>query len=326
MKQRHGGSEEAAGMLGQLGAAQGSEEAAQDGEGSHTTLVKAAWLWFFSGTYMQTHNIEYYQEEGEFHTRWRAVTSLRLWSHSGKSCSWSVAIDGHRLSIIFEKSGVSHKFPMSRKRQMSHPSSRRARRGIWGITSQQASHQVWENYWTNHPQSHFLSTLRLAGISIIDLTQANHARLTQLLSQRTWSAPLIRDSIGFCSLGLQQSPWHSLIASLWLNWWDMDGWILPGSLGSKGQNQWYKVQLAVSHYSYPQPTILRPMLFSIFTNSLDDQMQCIFSTFADNTKLGAWICQQRERQVCYSNEYPKAGKMGWQKHQTLSKVNAKTCT
>lgn len=42
MKQRHGGSEEAAGMLGQLGAAQGSEEAAQDGEGSHTTLVKAA--------------------------------------------------------------------------------------------------------------------------------------------------------------------------------------------------------------------------------------------------------------------------------------------
>lgn len=135
------------------------------------------------------HTAENYQEEGEFHTQWRAVTSLRLWRHRGIACSWSVSIDGHRLSIIFEKSGVSQKFPMSKKRQMSHPSSRRARRGIWGITSQQASHQVWENYWTNHPQCHFLSTLRLAGISIIDLTQANHAWLTQLLSQRTRSAP-----------------------------------------------------------------------------------------------------------------------------------------
>ena len=44
----------------------------------------------------------------------------------GSEASWSMSLPGHSLSL------VTLRFPMTAKRQMSHLSSRRARRRIWG--------------------------------------------------------------------------------------------------------------------------------------------------------------------------------------------------
>lgn len=44
--------------------------------------------------------------------------------------------------------------------------------------------------------------------------------------------------------------------------------------------------------STPQPVMLGPILLPVFTNSLDDLMECTFSKFADNSKLAVGICQR----------------------------------
>ncbi|KAK4806869.1 LOW QUALITY PROTEIN: hypothetical protein QYF61_012590 [Mycteria americana] len=55
---------------------------------------------------------------------------------------------------------------------------------------------------------------------------------------------------------------------------------LAGTLGSKGGEQLYKVQLGL---------ILRLILFSVFLNNLDDGPECTLSKFPDDTKLGAVV-------------------------------------
>lgn len=157
--------------------------------------------------YAHIHSMGYNQEE-EIHAQWRAVTSLRLWRHGGIAYLTGVLqwMDTglspvYYRSITFEKSGGLEKFPVARKRQTSHPSSRKARRGIWGTTGHQASQQAWENYGTNLPQSNFPSTWRSGkwlGTAIIDLTCVNHTWLMQLASMRRWLALWIRESTGCC--------------------------------------------------------------------------------------------------------------------------------
>jgi len=71
----------------------------------------------------------------------------------------------------------------------------------------------------------------------------------------------------------------------------------------------------------PQGLVLRPILFSIFVNDLDNETECTLSKFADNTKLGG-VTDTPDGHAAIQKELDRVG--NWA-NRSLMKFNKEKC-